>query len=322
MISPENERVPRLPPGSYPAMLTPFHDDGTIDWQGVDRLVEDCLDNGAAGIFACGLSAEILQMDDDEKGRLAEHIVLCVDGRAPVVAAAITSGAISHQAALVSRIHAAGADAVAIGVCQLATVQEDDQRWIDQAAALLEQIPDEVRLSMYECPLPYHRLLTENTISWAARSGRFCFLKDTSCAIEKIRDRLQIIRGSNLQLLNANTATLLASLEAGAEGFCGIGANYMPGLYAWLCQNFSEQPQLSAELQRFLTGTVELTEGDSYPASAKYYLRLRGLDIGTFSRKIPGGISDGCASQLAVMLNQEHEWLERISESLSPEWRG
>lgn len=317
MNLPETERENLFPSGSYPAMLTAFHDDGSIDWHGVDRLVEDCLENGAAGIFACGLSAEILQMDDDEKSQLAEYIIARVNGRVPVVAAAITSGTIESQAALIHQVHAAGAEAVAIGVCQLAAANEDDSTWISRGEALLEQIPADVRLSMYECPLPYHRLLTEQTISWAASSGQFYFLKDTSCCIETIQARLRTIAGSNLELLNANTATLLDSLNSGARGFCGIGANYMPRLYAWLCQQYSKKTSLAAELQKFLTGTVELTEGNTYPASAKHYLRMRGLDIGTFSRKIPGGISATCAEQLALMRSTEVEWLERISAGSS-----
>ena len=310
--APTTEKLKPLPPGSYPAMLTAFHDDGSFDWRGIDLLIEDCLEHGAAGIFACGLSAEIMNMDDDEQGRLAEYIVKRVDGRIPVVAAAITSGSIEDQAALIRRVHDCGADAVAIGVCQWATREEDDQTWNDHVAALLEQIPDEVRLAMYETPLPYHRLLTEKNLHWAAGTGRFFFLKDTSCCLDTIRARVKILAGSNLRLLNANTRTLLESLNAEVYGFCGIGSNYMPRLYAWLCENWSTQPQLAAEMQGFLAGSEALMEGSTYPASAKHYLKLRGLDIGASSRKIPGGISDECAAQLAELRKQECEWLERI----------
>jgi len=227
MHLPTTETSNPLPPGSYPAMLTAFNDDGSFDWQGIDRLIEDCLDHGTAGIFACGLSAEIMQMDDAEKGQLAEYIVKRVDGRASVVACAITSGSVEDQAALIRRVHDGGADAVAIGVCRLATREEDDQAWIDHATALLERIPTEVRLAMYETPQPYHRLLAEKNLRWAADTGRFFFLKDTCCCLDTICDRLTILAGSNLQLLNANTRTLLASLDAGVYGFCGIGSNYM-----------------------------------------------------------------------------------------------
>ena len=146
--------------------------------------------------------------------------------------------------------------------------------------------------ALYECPVPYHRLLSEETIAWVARTGRFCFLKDTCCRIDTIRTRLEILRGSRLKMYNANTETLLESLVAGVEGFCGIGANYVPELYAWLCREFKNQPALAAELHKHLQDCVRLTEGAAYPVLAKEYLRQHGLKLGRFSRRRPPDLSD------------------------------
>ncbi len=302
----------RLPAGSYPAMLTSFGDDGSFDWDGVDRLTDYCIEKGAAGIFACGLSAEIREMEDDEKATLAEHIVRHTAGRVPVVAGAISEGPVEAQAELIQRVHDAGADVVAIAVCQLAKQEEDEQTWIEHADKLLEKISPKIQLSMYECPQPYHRLLSDEALAWAAKSGRFCFMKDTCCNIETILRRLEIVRDSPLQLLNANTATLLASLQAGMDGFCGIGANYMPELYAWLCEHFADQPEEAARLQDYLTQTVAVTENEFYPASAKNYLQQQGLAIGSFSRKLPEGVSDLCVEQLSEMRTSEMQWQQQL----------
>jgi len=303
----------KFPRGSYPAMLTAFHDDGAINWEGVDRLTDQCIASGAAGIFACGGSAEVMQMDVDEIAQLAERIIKHTAGRVPIVASAIFPGPLEAQAELINRINDAGADIVSIGVGQLAAEEEDDDTWIKNVEKLFELLPSDIRLAMYECPMPYHRLLSEQTIAWAASSGRFQFLKDTCCDIKVIRRRLEIIAGSSLQLFNANTETLLESLQAGVDGFCGIGANYQPELYAWLCKNYETEPELAAELHRFLDGTVVLTEDSTYPASAKNYLQQRGLDIGGFSRKIPDGVTAEGSVRLGGMLEQERAWLERIT---------
>ena len=312
MDLPMNEQTDKLPCGSYPAMLTAFGNDGTIDFDGVDRLTDYCIEAGVAGIFATGLSAEITEMDDQETAALAERIVRRAAGRVPVVAAAIVWGPLDRQTELIRRIHGAGADAVAIAVSQLADQDEDDQVWMENAKVLLDRIPDEIRFAMYECPLPYHRLLSDEAIAWAAQSGRFCFLKDTSCNIETIRRRLDIIRGSRLQLFNANTRTLLASLQAGAEGFCGIGANYMPELFAWLCRHFEDQPDVATKLHEFMDSWLDLQESEFYPASAKEYLRQRGLDIGQFSRKLRSELPSSFAERLAGMRVGEGQWLDRL----------
>ena len=312
MTPPRNDQPDRLPGGSYPAMLTAFQDDGAIDWDGVDRLTDSCIETGVAGIFAGGLSAEITEMDDEEKGALAERVVRRAAGRVPVVAGAIVWGQLDRQAELIRRVHGAGADSVSIAVSQLADQDEDDRAWIENAGMLLDRIPEDVRLAMYECPAPYHRLLSDETIAWAAQSGRFCFLKDTSCNIETIRRRLDLIRGTRLQLLNANTRTLLASLRAGAEGFCGIGANYMPELFAWLCWHYEDQPDVATRLHEFMDSWLDLQESEFYPASAKEYLRRRGLDIGPFSRKLRSELPSSFAERLAGMRVAEDQWLDRL----------
>ncbi|MEZ6071156.1 MAG: dihydrodipicolinate synthase family protein [Pirellulales bacterium] len=122
----------RLPAGSYPAMLTAFHDDGRIDWDGVSRLTDKCIEAGASGIFACGLSAEVLQMDDDEKVQLAEHIIRRTAGRIPIVAA---GGHFRCWHRKARDTHHAGARRRCrsrryIGVSHLADEQCSDEEWI------------------------------------------------------------------------------------------------------------------------------------------------------------------------------------------------
>ncbi len=303
----------RLATGSYPAMVTTFHDDGAIDRDGIDRLTDHCIEAGAAGIFACGLSAEVLHMDGDEVLQLAEQIINRAAGRLPIIMSAISAEPIEEQSALVRRMHDLGADAIAITVCQLAAEDEHDDVWIERAETLLKLIPADIRLAIYECPLPYHRLLSEQTIRWAAESGRFDFLKDTSCCADTIRTRQKIIQDSPLQLFNANTATLLSSLKNGTDGFCGIGANYMPELYTWLCNNYASEPELAARLHRFLESTVEITEDSTYPATAKHYLREQGFAIGGFCRKVPSGPTADSRTRLAEMRDQERNWLDETS---------
>lgn len=300
------------PRGSYPVMVTAFQEDGSFDWEGVDRLTDFCIETDSAGIFACGLSAEIDRMENQEKVALAERIVRRTAGRIPVVAGAIGGGTIEQQAELVRQIHATGADVVTLSVCQLAAKSEDDQVWLRHAKELLAQIPETVPLALYECPWPYWRLLSAETIRWAAGSGRFCFLKDTCCNMDTIRTRLEIIRGSRLHLFNANTETLLDSLRAGAEGFCGIGANYFPELFGWLCTHYQDDPARAEQLQHFLTTCVGLTEGEFYPVSAKEYLRQRGLQIGLFSRKRPPSLPEDFAKSLTDMHAAATDWAQRL----------
>ena len=90
MNNAEKNMTSGLPKGVYPVMLTAFHEDGSLDFQGVDHLTDYYLQAGAAGLFACAMSAEVDHLDDQEKAALAKHIVQHVDARVPVVAGALS----------------------------------------------------------------------------------------------------------------------------------------------------------------------------------------------------------------------------------------
>jgi len=85
-----------------------------------------------------------------------------------------------------------------------------------------------------------------------------------------------VTRGTSLRFYDACAATLLLSLRAGADGFCGIAGNFFSDLYVWLCAHFEDDPKLAEELHRFLS-VAERVVGVGYPGSAKLFLQWPGL---------------------------------------------
>lgn len=62
-------------------------------------------------------------------------------------------------------------------------------------------------------------------------TGRVSFIKDTCCDAETIKERVELLRGSGVRLYNANAQTLLETVRAGADGYCGVMANLHPEIY-------------------------------------------------------------------------------------------
>lgn len=263
--------------GVWPVMLTPFHEDGSVDWSSLDVLTEWYLKAGAAGLFAVCGSSEVYQLTQDERIALARRVVARVAGRVPVVASAIDFGSAEQQAESVRQMADTGVQAVILATCQFAGQNEDDDRWLDCAERLLSLTKD-IPLGLYEIPLPYKRLLSLKQIRWAAAGGRFVWLKDTSCAADVIRARAEAVRGTGFRIFNAHTPTLLASLIDGGHGFSGIGANYCPALYVYLCDHFRQEPEQAGRIQEFLTRLDVFAEA-KYPTSAKIWLSMAGLPV-------------------------------------------
>jgi 4-hydroxy-tetrahydrodipicolinate synthase len=261
--------------GVWPVMLTPFTSDGAIDWAGVEFLTEWYLDAGAAGLFAVCLSSEMYHLTDNERRTLAARVVRQVAGRVPVVATGTFGGTVAQLTDDILCMAENGVAAVVVNVNQVAEEAEAETVWQERVAQLLAQT-GETPLGLYECPRPYHRLLSAEMLGWAASTGRFVFHKDVACAMAPIRAKLAAVQGTPLRWLNANTPTLLDSLLAGGGGFCGTGANIVPALYVWLCRNASHP--YAQRLQRFLS-IADLALRAKYPASAKVFLSRSGLSI-------------------------------------------
>jgi 4-hydroxy-tetrahydrodipicolinate synthase len=268
--------------GVWPVMLTPFTGAGAIDWQTLDLLTDWYIGAGVAGLFAVCLSSEMYDLTDVERLAVSRRVMARSTGRVPVVASGTFGGPIDHQARMVRQVADTGVDAVVVIVNQLAAAEETDSVWQSRAEALMEAT-GEIPLGLYECPMPYKRLLSPELLGWAASTGRFVFHKDTSCAMASIRAKLLAVRGAPFRWLNANCPTLLESLQAGGDGYCGIAANFMPQLYVWMCANYDTQPETARRLQRFLS-IADPVVRFKYPAAAKRFLAQAGVLASPYCR--------------------------------------
>ncbi len=70
--------------------------------------------------------------------------------------------------------------------------------------------------------------------------------KDTSCHSASIEKKRAATTGSNLLFMNADTATALDSLEAGADGLSPISANFYPELYTYLMNEYRNNGKTEA----------------------------------------------------------------------------
>ena len=280
--------------GAYPTMITPYRADGSVDLDTVRKYVHWYHDAGCDGIFAVCQSSEIFQLTTDECVAINSAVwetvqQIAAEGgrRMTVVSSGHVSDDIDDQAEELCRIAETGTDALILITNRLDLNNEGDDVWIANAERLLEKLPADVALGLYECPYPYKRLLTPRILRWCLDTGRFRFIKDTCCDAAVIAERLEILRGSDLLLFNANCQTLLQCLRDGGAGYCGIMANYHPALYVWLCHHFADEPARADFLQSVLCMAGFTESGLPYPPSAKYHMCLEGIPTEVTTRK-PG----------------------------------
>ena len=202
-----------FPNGVYPVMLTPFTENNEVDYEALGKLIDWYIEKGVNGLFADCQSSEMFFLSLEERVKIGEFVKKHADGRVPVVTSGHISDSLEDQAKELTAIAGTGADAVILLTNRLAKENESDEVWLENLKKLLEMIPKDVPLGFYECPYPYKRIISPELLKWCADTGRFYFIKDTSCDIENMKAKLEVIKGTNLKLFNANTSTLLETLE-------------------------------------------------------------------------------------------------------------
>src|SRR5690606_40393673 len=100
-----------------------------------------------------------------------------------------------------------------------------------------------------------------------------------------------------------------SDLKAGSAGLSCIQGNYFPELVVWLCNNYAntERQAEVVKVQEFFATNMDVMH-DTYPASAKYTLGQRGLDIGLSCRNGSVLPNKETEKQLELLL-QEFEHL-------------
>ena len=72
--------------GSYVALITPFHPDGTVNFEKIKELCNWHIENKTDGLVVLGTTGESSTTEHAEDAAIVRCVVDCVNGRIPVIA--------------------------------------------------------------------------------------------------------------------------------------------------------------------------------------------------------------------------------------------
>ena len=293
-------------------MITPYHKDGSVDYETAERYVDFYFDAGLTGIFAICQSSEIFFLTLEERVELnrrvyrrAKELEQKHGRKFTVVSSGHVSDTLEGQIEELNAVYESGTDALILITNRLDPNNEGDDVFLANAQKLIDALPADAKLGFYECPYPYKRLVTPRILEWCVSTGRFVYMKDTCCDAAVIRERCEILKGSSFQLLNANCQTLLESMKNGCQGYCGIMCNYHPKLYAWLLENYEKEPEQAEVVQALLCSLGFTESGVPYPLTAKYHMNLCGIPTEVTARNRKGEVlteyAKSCMRQMKTL---------------------
>jgi 4-hydroxy-tetrahydrodipicolinate synthase len=285
--------------GFIPVMLTPFKDNGEIDFKGLTLLTEMYLRAGVKGLFTNCQSSEMFELSSEEKLRVVEHVIRVSGGAVPVVAVGNFGATVTEQADFMHRIYDTGVQAVII-VTGLVAGETAPDELFDANVFRLFELTGTMPLGFYECPEPYKRVLTAAQLEKFVATGRVIYHKDTCLDIGQIRRKLAATAAyPAFGLYDAYAVHAVESLKAGAAGLSCIQGNFFPELIVWLCAHFNDAVAAEhvSKAQHFLASNMDVMH-EVYPPVAKYYLQQCGLPVTTYTRKDAGELTAGIKDEI------------------------
>jgi len=215
--------------GSIVAIVSPMHEDGSLDFDAYRRLVDWHIAEGTNAIVAVGTTGESPTVDPDEHGELIRVAVECANGRVPIIAG---TGGNSTSEAIELTAHARKVGASAT----LQVVPYYNKPPQEGLYRHFRKIAETVDLPMILYNVPGRTvadLATETTLRLAQVPG-IVGLKDATGDLARGSDLLKRLP-AGFAVYSGNDDTALALMLLGGHGVISVTANVAPRPMSELC---------------------------------------------------------------------------------------
>ena len=216
--------------GSLVAIVTPMHEDGSLDLDAYRRLIEWHIAEGTNGIVAVGTTGESPTVDFDEHNTLVRVAVETVNKRVPVIAG--TGGNSTAEAIeLTEYAKKVGADAT------LQVVPYYNKPTQEGLYRHFRKIAETVELPMILYNVPGRTVadLANDTTVRLAQVPGIVGLKDATGDMARAADLLKRLP-RNFAVYSGNDDSALALMLLGGHGVISVTANVAPRLMSEMCR--------------------------------------------------------------------------------------
>jgi 4-hydroxy-tetrahydrodipicolinate synthase len=206
-----------------------------------------------------------------------------------------------------------GINAVILITSHFADSSDSDNLLIQNFEKFLS-LTGNIPVGTYECPSPYKRILTPAVFKYLLSTNRLIYHKDTTLDEEKVKEKLQLAKGSKLELYDAHAPNALYSLQAGAKGISAIAGNFYPEIFSWLCR-YANDPSREDDV-KWVQSKITMADpliSDSYPMSAKYFLQKRNVPVEVHCRTSKTALTGEQKERLDKLYGEINEWHERLN---------
>lgn len=258
--------------GSIVALVTPFKDNGEVDFAALDRLVDFHLENGTDGILVLGTTGESSTMTDAEDVAVAQHVINRVNGAIPVIGGA-GSNATHESLSKAKSLQMIGCDALLLITPYYN--KSNDEGIYRHFTTVLDQT--EIPSILYNIPGRTGCSISEANVIRLAEHPNVMGIKEASGSISYATSVARHL-SPDFRMYSGNDDMIVPLLSLGGSGVISVWANVQPQLCHDLVASYlSGDYQASLRMQLDGLDLVHALFCEVNPIPVKAALAMMGL---------------------------------------------
>ncbi len=222
--------------GAGVAIVTPFKDDESIDYEGFAKNIEYQIANGTDAIIVCGTTGEAATMTEEEHLDVIRYCVKVVNGRIPVIAGT-GSNCTKTAVYLTQEAEKAGVDAALVVTPYYNKATQAGLIKHFTAVAQSVNIP----LILYNIPSRTGgvNILPETMVKLAKENKNIVGVKDATGNFSQLV-KMQSLADGCIDVYSGNDDQVVPLLSLGGKGVISVLSNVAPKQTHDMCAKFFE----------------------------------------------------------------------------------
>ena len=262
--------------GAGVAIITPFHEDGSINYDQLKKLVDYHCENGTDSIVICGTTGESATMTEEEHLECIKRTIDFTAGRIPVIAG--TGSNCTATAVELSR------EAAKAGVDGLLVVtpyyNKATQKGLIKHYKAIAREAD-APIIMYSVASRTGCNIEPATVAALVKEvDNIVGVKEASGNISQVAKIMQLTQG-DIDLYSGNDDQIVPILALGGKGVISVLSNVAPRETHEICAKFfAGDIEGSRELQLKAIPLINALFSEVNPIPVKKAVSLMGMEVG------------------------------------------
>ena len=257
--------------GSGVAIVTPFFEDGSVDYDTFGELIEFQISEGTDAIIVAGTTGESSTMPDDEQVAVIKFAIDRVAGRVPVIAGSGVNDT-AHSIRLSQEIEKLGPDALLVVTPYY--IKTSQQGLIEHFEAIANSV--DLPIVLYNVPGRTGQVMAPETILHLSQHKNIVAYKD---AVGDIAHTLAVrnLVGDKIDIYSGNDDINVPIILAGGKGTISVLANVYQKATHLMCKYALErQVDKAFELQLKYLDFIHMLFAEPNPMPVKKCVELIG----------------------------------------------